>query len=87
MNSKTITFEAPEETVRAFDDAAAAMSKSREQALQELMEHYLAYDTAFRTSVQTGILQADAGLLIDQSEIEARIDRWEHELEPSRRVA
>jgi predicted transcriptional regulator len=86
MSSKVISFEAPEATIRAFDDAVASVSMSREEALQGLMESYLAYDKGFRASVATGLQQADAGLLIDQSEIEARIQRWEQELEASEQV-
>jgi predicted transcriptional regulator len=86
MSSKVITFEAPEDTVRAFDDAAASMSMSREEALQNLMERYLSYDKAFRASVAVGLQQADANLLIDHEEIEARVRQWELEAEPSEQV-
>ena len=85
MSSQVVTFEAPEDVVRAFDDAAASMSMSREQVLQNLMEHYLSYDRSFRTSVAKGIEQADASLLIDHAEIEARVRRWEREAEQSER--
>ncbi|MEO7029762.1 MAG: hypothetical protein ABI147_10220 [Acidobacteriaceae bacterium] len=87
MSSKVITFEAPEDTVRAFDDAAAAASMSREQVLQNLMERYLAYDKAFRASVQIGLQQADEGLLIDHAEIESRLLRWEQAVESSSHAA
>ena len=86
MSSKVITFEAPEDTVRAFDDAAASMSMSREEALQNLMERYLSYDKAFRASVAIGLQQADAGLLIDHEEVEARVRQWESEAGPSEQV-
>jgi predicted transcriptional regulator len=86
MRSKIITFEAPEDTVRAFDDVAASMSMSREEALQNLMERYLSYDNAFRASVAVGLQQADAGRLIDHKQIEARVRQWELEAEPSEQV-
>lgn len=84
---KAITFEASEDTLRAFDDAVASISLSREEALQSLMENYLAYDKGFRASVAIGLQQADTGLLLDESEIEARINNWERELEPSGQAA
>ena len=86
MSMKAITFEASEDTLRAFDDAVASTSLSREEALQSLMESYLAYDKGFRSSVAIGLQQADAGLLLDESEIEARIQGWERELESSRQA-
>jgi predicted transcriptional regulator len=86
MSMKAITFKAPEDTLRAFDDAVASISLSRDEALQNLMESYLAYDKGFRASVATGLQQADAGLLLDESEIEARIQGWERELESSGQV-
>jgi len=73
MNMKAITFEVPEETVREVDDAVASVSLSREEVLQGLMESYLSYDKGFRASVAIGLQQGDAGLLLDESEIEARI--------------
>ncbi|HEY5330562.1 MAG TPA: hypothetical protein VIJ79_11805 [Acidobacteriaceae bacterium] len=72
--------------MRAFDDAVVSISLSRDEALQSLMESYLAYDKGFRASVAIGLKQADAGLLLDESEIEARIQGWERELESSRQV-
>lgn len=86
MSMKAITFEASEDTLRAFDDAVASISLSRDEALQSLMESYLAYDKDFRSSVAIGLQQADAGLLLDESEIEARIQGWERELESSGQV-
>jgi len=83
MSSRVITFEAPEETVRAFDDIAASMSMSREEALQNLMERCLNYDGAFRASVNRGVQQANAGLFIDQTDIEAQVQRWEQKIQPS----
>ena len=77
MSSQVITFEAPEDTVRAFDDVAASMSMSREEALQDLMKRCLDYNGAFRASVNLGVQQANAGQLIDQTEMEARVERWE----------
>lgn len=87
MSMKAITFEAPEDTVQAFDDAVASVSLSREEALQSLMESYLSYDKGFRASVAIGLQQADAGLLLDESAIEARIQGWEKKLESLGQVA
>ncbi len=87
MSSQVITFEAPEDTVRAFDDAAASMSMSREEALQGLMEHYLSYDREFRSSVAKGMGQANAGRLIDHSDIEARVRGWELEAREAERMS
>ena len=87
MSMKAITFEAPEDTLRAFDDAVASISLSREEALQSLMESYLAYDEGFHASVMIGLQQADAGQLLDESEIEARIHGWKRELESSGQAA
>jgi predicted transcriptional regulator len=88
MSMKAITFEAPEDTVQAFDDAVASVSLSREEALQGLMESYLFHDKGFRASVAIGLQQADAGLLLNDSEIEAHIqpaDDLQADLEESER--
>jgi predicted transcriptional regulator len=86
MSTKAVTFEAQEDTLLAFDSATVALSLSREQAPQQLMERFLAYDKSFRSSVAIGLQQADAGLLIDHEEIEARVRQWEKEAEPSEQV-
>ncbi len=83
MSMKAITFEAPEETLRAFDDAVAATSLSREEALQNLMEDYLAYNKGFRASVANGLQQVDTdseGLTADIDEARRQIDAGHYTL-------
>lgn len=80
MSATLVQFEASEETMRAFDDIAASRSMTRQEALRDLLEAHLAYDKAFRASVERGMQQADAGQTVAHSEIRAQLEQWQGEL-------
>jgi len=79
MAVTTITFEAPSEVVSELDHAASLQHRDRGAILQDAIVQYLASDSEFRTMIEEGIRQADAGDLIEHSEIKAMIADWDKE--------
>jgi predicted transcriptional regulator len=79
MAVTTITFEAPDEVVSELDQAASIQHRDRNALLQDAIVQYLASDCEFRAMIEEGIRQADAGELIEHSEIKAMIAGWNKE--------
>ena len=76
MSTTTISFEAPDDVLHQLDGAASLQHRDRNAILRDALEQYLASDREFTAMVHEGIRQADAGELIEHSEIEARIAGW-----------
>ncbi len=76
MSTATISFEAPEDVLHQLDGAASLQHRDRDAILRDALEQYLASDREFTAMVEEGLRQADAGELVEHSEIEARIAGW-----------
>ena len=69
MSRTTITIDAEQDTVNELDRIASTLHLDRGEVIREALESYIAWDQDFRASVEAGIREADAGLLIDHSEV------------------
>lgn len=76
----TITFEAPTEVVSELDRAASIQQRDRNPILQDAIIQYLASDSDFRSMIQEGIRQSDAGELVEHTDVKAMIADWEKEV-------
>jgi predicted transcriptional regulator len=80
MAVTTITFEAETEVVSELDHAASLQHRDRNAILQDAIVQYLASDHEFRSMIEDGLREADAGDLIDHSEIEAKVQAWSKQI-------
>jgi predicted transcriptional regulator len=78
MSETTITVQVDPDLKRAFSSAAEAHNRTDEDLLREFMQDYIEtqrtdseYDRWFRSQVQVGIDEADAGDMIPGEEVEA----------------
>jgi predicted transcriptional regulator len=64
-----------ESTIVALDEIAANMDMTRSDVMNEAMRHYIDYITWFKTEVQRGIADADAGRMVSHEEAMARFQK------------
>ncbi len=69
MSRTTITVDAEQELVSELDRIANTLKVERGEIIREALQSYIGWDRDFRDSVEQGIREADAGLLIDHEEV------------------
>ena len=67
---KTVSFRAPAGKVRALDALAAIQDRDRSYLLNQAIDYYLELNQYHTALIERGIRQADAGELVDHSEVE-----------------
>jgi predicted transcriptional regulator len=76
MSMKTVTFEAPEESIATIDDIAINLGIDRAEVLREALALYLAGDDDLQADLAEAIRQADAGETISHEEVLAEFESW-----------
>ena len=71
---KTVSFRTDARKVDALDALAEAQDRDRSYLLNEAVDHYLDLQAYHMREIEAGIREADAGDLIDQSEVEKMIE-------------
>jgi predicted transcriptional regulator len=74
MSMKTVTFEAPEESITTIDEIAVNLEADRETVLREALAMYLADYEHLKSELAEGIRQADAGETISHEEMLERFE-------------
>ena len=69
MSRTIITVDAEPAVVSELDRIAATLQIDRGEVVREALDSYIAWDADFRASVNKGIQEAKAGLLIEHSEV------------------
>ena len=76
MSDKSITFEAPEESIAVLDEIAANLGVDQASVLRDALALYLADYEALRSELAEGIRQADAGETVSHEEVLAKHAAW-----------
>lgn len=71
---KTVSFRTDSRKVEALDALAEAQDRDRTYLLNEAIDHYLDLQAYHIREVEAGIREADAGDLVDHSEVEKMIE-------------
>lgn len=87
MAQATLTVAVDAELKASFTAAAEAAALSPEELLHSLMQDYVegraaidpAYDAWFRSEVEAGLREAEAGKLVPNEEVEKEFARWRAE--------
>jgi predicted transcriptional regulator len=69
MADRTITARIPEELGQQLDTLAAALRRDRTWVIKEALRGYISNEMQFLEAVEEGIRAADAGDLVDHSEV------------------
>ncbi|HKD86545.1 MAG TPA: ribbon-helix-helix protein, CopG family [Terriglobales bacterium] len=72
---KTISFRADEKKVATLDALAALQERDRTYLLNQAIDYYLELNQYHIELIEKGIRQADAGELVDHSEVEKLVAR------------
>jgi predicted transcriptional regulator len=72
---RTISFRAPVSKVRALDALAASQERDRTYLLNQAIDYYLELNQYHTALITRGIEQADAGELVDHSQIRRMVVR------------
>ncbi|MGB8769786.1 MAG: ribbon-helix-helix protein, CopG family [Candidatus Korobacteraceae bacterium] len=67
---KTVSFRADAKKVKALDTLASAQDRDRSYLLNQAVDNYLDLQHYHIELIEKGIRQADAGELVDHSEVE-----------------
>ena len=70
---KTVSFRTDSKKVEALDALAAQQDRDRSSVLNEAVDYYLDLNQYHIGLIEQGIRQADAGELIDHSEVEKMV--------------
>lgn len=86
MSETTFTFRVDSDLKQAFSHAAKSCERTGAQLLRDFMRQFvqnghgtMSYDAWFRSQVQEGLDQANAGELISADEVEAEARAWRAE--------
>ena len=74
--ARIITFRTTPETAEELDSLAQAMERDRSYLLNEAVRSYLARQRRFKEMVEEGLRASERGDLIDDQQVEAKIDSW-----------
>lgn len=77
--ARIVTFRAASETVDELDSLAQAMDRDRTYLLNEAVQSYLARERRFRAMVEEGLHASERGDLVDDEQVDAKIDSWLHD--------
>ena len=70
---KTVSFRADSKKVEALDALASVQDRDRSYLLNEAVDNYLDLQQYHITLIEQGIRQADAGELVDHSDVEKMV--------------
>ena len=72
---KTVSFRADSKKIAALDALASVQDRDRSYLLNQAVDNYLELQQYHIELIEKGIRQADAGELVDQSEVEKMVGR------------
>jgi RHH-type rel operon transcriptional repressor/antitoxin RelB len=70
---KTVSFRADGKKIAALDALASVQDRDRSYLLNQAVDHYLELQQYHIELIKKGIRQADAGELVDHSEVEKMV--------------
>ena len=76
MRRTTITVEVDVDLKDRLDRAAAGQNKPAATLVEQALERFLGHDAWFRTEVEAGLREADAGDFLTPEEKVAAYKRW-----------
>jgi predicted transcriptional regulator len=75
---KTVSFRTDSKKVEALDALAAVQDRDRSYLLNQAVDNYLDLQQYHIELIEKGIRQADAGELVDHSEVEKIVAKLRH---------
>jgi predicted transcriptional regulator len=74
MSLTTVTFEAPEDCIAAFNEIALSLGETRDRILSEALASYLVDHDRQKSELEEAERQIDAGNFLTQAQMEARFE-------------
>jgi predicted transcriptional regulator len=76
MDKLTVSFRMNKDKVEALDTLAEALDRDRTYLLNEAVAAYLEVQQWHIEQIERGIRQADAGKLVDHTEVKKMVTSW-----------
>jgi predicted transcriptional regulator len=76
MEKQTVSFRLDSDKVDALDALANSMKRDRTYLLSQAVEGYLETQRWHLEEIQAGIADADAGRVVDHSQVQAMAAKW-----------